>query len=256
MENQSVNTMKSMEDIQSEEIQAIQNRTAQLYEIMQLCNEDAEALLLCRNEVIETNIKLVHHVLKKYRPFGDDEFQIGCLGLIGAANTFKPERNVPFSSYACFCIERELHKAHRVRSHSFEYQAGGNLSSLDEMINLGNGDTVSRYESIADSMSEEMFDKILSDFVLTDVFEEIITPAIDGIATRTNGQDTTVDFDVWKKLEMRYLLELAEVDSQKARVTLSAIAKELGVSTQNIRIRHQRVVESIRLRCIECGIEI
>lgn len=246
----------SKEELRKEEIQYLRDRTAQLFEVISMCEGNEGQAQACRNEIIELNIKLVPHVLKKYKPFGDDEFQLGCLGLIIATRTFNPEREVPFVNYACFCIERELHKAHRMRSNTFEYQAGNNLSSLDEVLNLGNGDEVNKHETIADSLSEEVFEKILEDFDLGNLFDNIILPSIEEVAGRTKGQASTVDFDTWRTLELRYLLEMAEVDSQKARVTLSAIAQELGVSTQNIRMRHQRVIEVIKAKCIEAGIEI
>jgi len=242
---------ETQEELRMEDMQYLQCRTAQLFEIISMCEGNEEQMQLCRNEIIELNIRLVPHILKKYKPFGDDEFQMGCLGLILATRSFEPARNVPFASYACFCIERELHKAHRNTSSSFEYMLGNNLSSLDAVLAFKNGDEADKYDTIADDDAEGAFDKVLEDNDLSGFFSSIIMPAIDEVSTKTKGQASTVDFEVWKQLELKYILEMAEVDSQKARVTLSAIAKKLGVSTQNIRMRHQRVIESIKSKCIE-----
>lgn len=238
------------------DVQELKARTEQLFEVMTMCEGNTDQEQVCRNEIVEINIKLIPHVLKKYKPFGDDEFQMGCMGLIIATNSFDGSRGVPFANYACFCIERELHKAHRKSSNSFEYQMGGNLSSIDDVLAYQNGDEATKHDQIADEGSSEAFDKVLDDNQLTDFFANVILPAIEGVSSKTKGQNTTVDFEEWKRLEMRYILEMAEVNSQKARVTLSAISRELGVSVQNIRMRHIRVIEAIKAECKELGIEV
>jgi RNA polymerase sigma factor (sigma-70 family) len=238
------------------DIQVLKSRTSELFEVMGMCEGNKEQEQICRNEIVELNIKLVPHVLKKYKPFGDDEFQMGCLGLIIATNTYDASRGVPFPNYACFCIERELHKAHRKNSNSFEYQMGGSLESLDSILAYQNGDEATKHDQISDTHSQEAFDQVLDDHHLTDLFAQVILPAINTISTKTKGQSTNVDFEEWRKLELRYILEMAEVNSQKARVTLSAIAKELGVSVQNIRMRHIRVIEAIKEQCLDMGIEV
>jgi RNA polymerase sigma factor (sigma-70 family) len=243
-------------EIKGEEIVVLQERTLKLFQVIEMCRDNKEQVQVCRNEIIELNIRLVPRVLQKYKPFGDDEFQLGCLGLIVATRTFDPARGVPYASYACFCIERELHKAHRKQSNSFEYQIGNGLSSLDQMAAFQNGDVSGKYDVIPDIQSEEDFDKVLEDFCLTNLFDKVIMPSIDSIAGATKGQQTTVDFDKWKQLELTYILEMAEVNSQKARITLSKIAKDLGVSVQNIRMRHKRVINNIRSKCEEAGITI
>jgi RNA polymerase sigma factor (sigma-70 family) len=246
-------TPKSPE-LQEKELTEIQLRTNQLFELIAF---DPKNSTIYMNEVTELNIKLVPHVLKKYRPYGDDEFQLGCLGLIIATRTFDTKRGVPFSSYACFCIERELHKAHRYSDSQFEAQVGkDNLESLDALVTLPNGDEANKYEQIADFKSQEAFDELVEENSLSNFFEKVILPAIDEISKKTKGQVAKVDFDVWRQLELRYLLELAREDSQKARLTLNAIAKELNMSTQNIRMRHLRVVDNIRKRCKALGYHV
>ena len=60
------------------------------------------------NKVVVLNMPLVHTVLSKYKPYTEDQVQIGYLGLISASRTYKITRGVPFYNYACFCIEREI----------------------------------------------------------------------------------------------------------------------------------------------------
>ena len=61
-----------------------------------------------RDKLIEHNLRLVAHVVKKYyasREDQDDLVSIGTIGLIKAVSTFKPDKNIRLATYACRCIE-------------------------------------------------------------------------------------------------------------------------------------------------------
>lgn len=227
--------------------EAVKHRTSQLIELMEF---DPENVTIYRNELVELNIRLVPHVLKKYKPFGDDEFQAGCVGLIKAASSFKSQRGVPFANYACFCIERELHKMHEVKCRSFEYQMGYDLFSIDETFDTGE-DKVNKHEQIADSLAEETLANLIMDYDMVTLFERVIEPAVEAVASNNRGQQSKVDITKWKELETRYIAEMAREDSQKARMTLSWIAKELGISVQNAKVKHQRVMEVAKALCVK-----
>lgn len=64
-----------------------------------------------KNILIERNLRLVAHVVKKYQGIGeetDDLISIGTIGLIKAINTFNPDKSTRLSTYAARCIENEL----------------------------------------------------------------------------------------------------------------------------------------------------
>ena len=64
-----------------------------------------------RDKLIEHNLRLVAHVVKKYyasREDQDDLVSIGTIGLIKAVSTFKPDKNIRLATYACRCIENEI----------------------------------------------------------------------------------------------------------------------------------------------------
>ena len=68
-------------------------------------DEKARALL------IEHNLRLVAHIVKKYYAASaeqDDLISIGTIGLIKAVNTFKPDKNIKLATYASRCIENEI----------------------------------------------------------------------------------------------------------------------------------------------------
>ncbi len=70
-----------------------------------------EARKEARDILIEKNLRLVTHVIKKYTLLEkekDDLISIGTIGLIKAINTFNPKKGNRLASYAAKCIENEL----------------------------------------------------------------------------------------------------------------------------------------------------
>lgn len=64
-----------------------------------------------RNKVIEHNLRLVAHVVKKYHTDGveqDDLISIGTIGLIKAVAGYSPKKETKFATYASRCIENEI----------------------------------------------------------------------------------------------------------------------------------------------------
>lgn len=64
-----------------------------------------------RNLLVEYNMRLVAHIVKKYTGFErdtDDLISIGTIGLIKAINTFDLEKGNRLVTYAARCIENEL----------------------------------------------------------------------------------------------------------------------------------------------------
>ena len=60
--------------------------------------------------LIEHNLRLVAHVVKKYNQSeeADDLISVGSLGLIKAINSYKLNHGTQFSTYAAKCIENEI----------------------------------------------------------------------------------------------------------------------------------------------------
>lgn len=67
--------------------------------------------LEAKNILIERNLRLVAHVVKKYQGTGDDLddlISIGTIGLIKAVTTFDANKAHRLSTYAARCIENEI----------------------------------------------------------------------------------------------------------------------------------------------------
>ena len=63
-----------------------------------------------RKKLIEHNLRLVSHIVKKYSTAGDadDLISSGTIGLIKAVDSFSVEKNTQLSTYASRCIENEI----------------------------------------------------------------------------------------------------------------------------------------------------
>lgn len=80
--------------------------------------EEKECLKRCavgdleaRNELVEHNLRLVAHIIKKYYTQSDNQedlISIGTIGLIKAVNTFRPDKKIRLATYAARCIENEI----------------------------------------------------------------------------------------------------------------------------------------------------
>lgn len=70
-------------------------------------NGDEEA----RNVLVERNLRLVAHIVKKYNSYGndiDDLISVGTIGLIKAITTFDNQKGTRLATYAARCIENEI----------------------------------------------------------------------------------------------------------------------------------------------------
>lgn len=77
----------------------------EIIERLSLGDEDAKEPLIVHN------LRLVVYIAKKFENTGvniEDLISIGTIGLIKAVNTFSPQRNIKFATYASRCIENEI----------------------------------------------------------------------------------------------------------------------------------------------------
>lgn len=64
-----------------------------------------------KNMLVEHNLRLVAHIVKKYGNTGknpDDLISIGTIGLIKAVNTYNPSKGIRLATYSAKCIENEI----------------------------------------------------------------------------------------------------------------------------------------------------
>ena len=64
-----------------------------------------------RNVLIERNLRLVAHIVKKFdslKYMQDDLIGIGTIGLIKAIDSYKSDKNIRLTTYAAKCIQNEI----------------------------------------------------------------------------------------------------------------------------------------------------
>lgn len=71
----------------------------------------AQGDLEARNRLIEHNLRLVAHIVKKFDNTGEDSedlISIGTIGLIKAIESFQPDKGTKLATYAARCVENEI----------------------------------------------------------------------------------------------------------------------------------------------------
>lgn len=109
-----------------------------------------------RNTLIEHNLRLVAHIVKKYYTAGadtEDLVSIGTIGLIKGVNTYRPERGVRLATYAARCVENEILMYFRSQRKS-----GGDVSLSDALDTDADGNSLSLMDvlAVADDMAEQL----------------------------------------------------------------------------------------------------
>lgn len=114
-----------------------------------------------RNTLIEHNLRLVSHIMKKYYTDPedtDDLVSIGTIGLIKGINTYRPEKGVKLATYASRCIENELLMTFRSRKKN---QTDVSLSDALDVDSEGGNLSVLDVVAAADNMEEKLEDSDL-----------------------------------------------------------------------------------------------
>ena len=116
----------------------------------------AQGDLEARNKLIEHNLRLVAHVVKKYyNPNGDQEdlISIGTIGLIKGVSTFRPDKKVRLATYVSRCIENEVLMYFRAQR-----KTQGEVSLSDSLDGEGEGGSLSLMDTIRvdDTLLEDL----------------------------------------------------------------------------------------------------
>lgn len=105
-----------------------------------------------RNKLIEHNLRLVAHIVKKFdSKFSDtdDLISIGTIGLIKGIDTFTPEKNAKITTYCARCIENEIlmyfRKSNKYSkdisiNESIGYDKDGNEIAIQDILKTENID--------------------------------------------------------------------------------------------------------------------
>lgn len=127
-----------------------------------------------KDKLIEHNLRLVAHMIKKYYKVAcdqDDLISIGTVGLIKAVGTFDASKGSRFATYASRCIENEI------LMHFRSLKKTANEIHFDEPIDTDkNGNALTLIETVADeSCIDELVELNVSSQKLYELIEKHLT---------------------------------------------------------------------------------
>ena len=132
--------------------------------------------LEAKNILIERNLRLVAHIVKKYIGTGremDDLIAIGIVGLVKAVNTYSTDKGSRLGTYAARCIDNELLMLLRnERKRSREI-------SLYEPIGTDKEGNEIRFMDVVEDNSENVLDRMMVDERIVKMYR-----GIDGVLSK------------------------------------------------------------------------
>lgn len=129
----------------------------------------AQGDLEARNILIERNLRLVAHIIKKYYSHTADQedlISIGTIGLIKGISSFDPSKGARLATYAARCVENEILMFFRAQKKS------SSDVSLSEYLETGkDGNALSLMDVIC--TEEDLFDELSSREAYAKLYENI-----------------------------------------------------------------------------------
>ena len=185
--------------------------------IAQAMEGDMEA----RNKLIEHNLRLVMHIIKKYYTTASDAedlVSIGTIGLIKGVSTYRPDKGVRLATYASKCIENEILMHFRGLK-----KTAGDVSLSEALDTDGEGEGLALLDTI--SCDQDMLEE-LSRWETV----EQVRKAVDAVL---DGREAEV-------IRLRYGLGGAAPMPQRE------VAERIGISRSYVSRIEKKALEKLR----------
>ena len=174
-----------------------------------------------REKLVEHNLRLVAHIVKKYytgvkNP--DDLMSIGTIGLIKAVDSFDPKNGARFATYASKCVQNEILMYFRSQK---KLQNEVSINEAIDMDKDGNPLTYIDIVYTEDTIAEDIYVKIYC------------KKALEVINSKLEDREREI-------VTLRYGLNGKAVKTQRE------IAKELGISRSYVSRIEKAALQKIR----------
>ena len=182
-------------------------------------NKDFEA----RNKLIEHNLRLVAHIVKKFENTGidkDDLLSIGTFGLIKAIDTFNFDATNKLATYAARCIENEILMYLR-KNNKTKLEV-----SIDEPLNV---DWDGNELLLSDILGTD--EDVISKGIESEVEKKLLYKAIE----KLNHREKVI-------VEMRYGLN----NKDGEEMTQKEVADSLGISQSYISRLEKKIIKRLK----------
>lgn len=175
-----------------------------------------------RNKLIEHNLRLVAHIVKKYESKdididADDLISIGTIGLIKAIDSYSLNKQTKITTYAARCIENEILMYFR--------------------SNKKNNQVISLNDSIG-------FDKDGNEVNLIDVLQDKSPNIVDVLHNKDNIKNLNIYLKDLNFREKEIIIKRYGLYNQKEQ-TQKKIAKGLGISRSYVSRIEKRALTKI-----------
>lgn len=174
-----------------------------------------------REELIEHNLRLVSHIIKKYYSGYDEQedlISIGTIGLIKAIDSFDADKGTRLATYAARCIENEILMFFRGK------KKDSNVVSVNEPIDV-------------DSEGNPL---TLIDVIYT---EDTISDDLD--LKRKTARLYELIEGITDERDKKIIIKRYGLYNQK-ELTQREIAKEMGISRSYVSRIEKRVLQELR----------
>ena len=190
--------------------------------------QSAKGDLEARNILIERNLRLVAHIMKKYYTTGADQedlISIGTIGLIKGITTFDGAKGARLATYAARCVENEILMHFRAQRKSSQDV------SLSDYIETG---TDGAALSLMDVVSDD------ADLLETISTRQRVAQVRQAVAESLTDQERQV-------ILMRYGLGGLKPSRQRE------VAQQLGISRSYVSRIEKRALQKLRQELEEHG---
>ena len=190
----------------------------EIYHIKEMSNGNDKS----REILIEHNLRLVAHIVKKYGEKGDnldDLISIGTIGLIKGIDSFSKSNGAKLTTYCARCIENEILMYYR--------------------NNKKNSKNISLDESIG-------FDKEGNEITIVDIIKTPEPDFVGDITTKDNIKKLNKYIDILNPREKNIIIKRYGLFNEK-ETTQKEIAKELNISRSYVsRIEKRALTKLLR----------
>lgn len=173
-----------------------------------------------RNTLIERNLRLVAHIVKKFESKSisqDDLISIGTIGLIKGIDSYNESKKTKITTYAARCIENEI----------LMYFRSNKKRESDVSLN--------------DSIG---YDKDGNEINLIDVLKDTTTDFAEVIHTKDNIKDLSIYLNLLNDREKEIIVKRYGLLNKKEK-TQKEIAKELNISRSYVSRIEKRALTKI-----------
>ena len=187
--------------------------------IIKMLKNDLEA----RNKLIEHNLRLVAHIVKKFdvkENETDDLISIGTIGLIKGVDSYNLDKNIKLTTYIAKCIQNEILMYFR----SIKGEVGKNVSLNDSICYDKDGNEINLIDIIKDKTED--FNTTIhtkDNIILLNTYLKLLTPR-----------------------EKQIIIKRYGLNNQKEQ-TQKEIAKEMNISRSYVsRIEKRALMKMLK----------